>query len=475
MDKSKKYYIHTIILFVIMFGFGFLPSVGTITPLGMKVLGVFLGMLYGWCFIEMLWPSLIGLVALGLSGYCPIQEAFIAGFGDNIVLILFLTLILSVFFEESGFSSWIADWLLSRKILIGRPWIFTTVFLFTSYIACLFIGAFAAPIILWSVFYKLCDRVGFKRGDQYVSIIIFGTVFASLASMQIFPWKVLAVMVIGMAGVAIEPLKYFVIQFILSLLLVIGYILACRFIIRPNIAPLKTQDDLLESLRGQKMTKKQAGGGIVLLIFIAIMFLPSILPKTWALTAILSNIGIIGGAAILLVALAIIRKKDGTRMISISEYIKKGVAWDLLFLMAGTFPVAAAMEAESTGIVAFVVTLISNAFDGVSPMVFILTVVVILALLSQVMHNLVLLIVFVPVIAKLCVVYGANPAVFVMLVLLACQIALCTPGASANAAMIFGNEWITTKHAYQLGFITTVLNILILVCIGYPLANMILS
>lgn len=104
-----------------------------------------------------------------------------------------------------------------------------------------------------------------------------------------------------------------------------------------------------------------------------------------------------------------------------------------------------------------------------------LTVVVILALLSQVMHNLVLLIVFVPVIAKLCVVYGANPAVFVILVLLACQIALCTPGVSANAAMIFGNEWITTKHAYQLGFITTVLNILILVCIGYPLANMILS
>ena len=110
----------------------------------MKVLGVFLGLIYGWCFVEMLWPSILGLVMLGLSGYCTVTEAFSAGFGHNIVLIIFITLILSVFFEESGFSAYLADRFLSLKISVGRPWVFTTIFLMTSYVSCLFVGAFAA-------------------------------------------------------------------------------------------------------------------------------------------------------------------------------------------------------------------------------------------------------------------------------------------------------------------------------------------
>ena len=41
-------YVHAIIMFVIMFGVGTLPTFGQVTPLGMKILGVFLGTMYGW-------------------------------------------------------------------------------------------------------------------------------------------------------------------------------------------------------------------------------------------------------------------------------------------------------------------------------------------------------------------------------------------------------------------------------------------
>ena len=69
-------YVHAIIMFVIMFGVGTLPTFGQVTPLGMKILGVFLGTMYGWIFIDLLWPSLIGLVVLGLTEYTTIGEAF---------------------------------------------------------------------------------------------------------------------------------------------------------------------------------------------------------------------------------------------------------------------------------------------------------------------------------------------------------------------------------------------------------------
>ena len=55
---NTSYYIHSIIFLLITIGTGFLPTFGGITELGMKVLGVFLGLLYGWIFIGFIWPRL---------------------------------------------------------------------------------------------------------------------------------------------------------------------------------------------------------------------------------------------------------------------------------------------------------------------------------------------------------------------------------------------------------------------------------
>ena len=53
-NKKMVSYIHIAIMLVITFGVGFLPPVGQITELGMKVLGCFLGIVYGWIFIDLL-------------------------------------------------------------------------------------------------------------------------------------------------------------------------------------------------------------------------------------------------------------------------------------------------------------------------------------------------------------------------------------------------------------------------------------
>lgn len=62
VKKSNKRYIHIAIMFVLMFGMGFLPTFGQITPMGMKVLGVFIGLVYGWCFIDLTWTSILGFL-----------------------------------------------------------------------------------------------------------------------------------------------------------------------------------------------------------------------------------------------------------------------------------------------------------------------------------------------------------------------------------------------------------------------------
>ena len=87
-SSRKKYYIHSLICIVIMFGFRFIPPfTDSITETGMEVLGIFLGVLYGWTFISMIWPSLLGMVACGFTGLMTIQESFLQGFGADIVII----------------------------------------------------------------------------------------------------------------------------------------------------------------------------------------------------------------------------------------------------------------------------------------------------------------------------------------------------------------------------------------------------
>lgn len=70
-NKKKKdlYYVHTVIGLAIIVIFWLLPPIEPITPIGMRCVGAFLGMVYLWSMCGTLWPSIVGLFAFGISGY----------------------------------------------------------------------------------------------------------------------------------------------------------------------------------------------------------------------------------------------------------------------------------------------------------------------------------------------------------------------------------------------------------------------
>lgn len=82
VNKNKLYWMHSFISLALMFGFGFLPPIEPITAMGMKVLGAFLGLLYGLMFIELGWPSLFGVLALSMSGCMTMDQILVAGIGS---------------------------------------------------------------------------------------------------------------------------------------------------------------------------------------------------------------------------------------------------------------------------------------------------------------------------------------------------------------------------------------------------------
>ena len=56
-----------------------------LTPVGMKVLGIFIAVLFLWSTVGLAWPALMGIVALGMSGYCTVNEAIALSLGSSVV------------------------------------------------------------------------------------------------------------------------------------------------------------------------------------------------------------------------------------------------------------------------------------------------------------------------------------------------------------------------------------------------------
>ena len=100
--KINKYPIHLAIMLIIMFFFRFIPPPGSVTPYGMAILGIFIGLIYGWTFINLLIPSLCGAVILATTDYGTCTEVFVAMFSNSTVLMMLLGVLAFAMVQLSG-------------------------------------------------------------------------------------------------------------------------------------------------------------------------------------------------------------------------------------------------------------------------------------------------------------------------------------------------------------------------------------
>lgn len=155
MKKFNFFPIHVIITFLFMFGFGFLPTFSTVTPVGMKLIGIFLGLLYAWTTTSLIWPSLLGVVAVAALGIMPMSEFAKISFGNSTVIFILFLFFLLGFAEEAGLVRYLGNWFLSRKIAHGHPWMLTFMILFAAFVAGALVNEVAAILIFWGFITQL--------------------------------------------------------------------------------------------------------------------------------------------------------------------------------------------------------------------------------------------------------------------------------------------------------------------------------
>lgn len=458
---NTKYYINSAICLIIMFGFGYLPPVAPITTLGMQILGIFLGMVYGWIFVEIAWPSLAGLVALTQIGYMSAADVLKASFGESNVVLMFFIFIFCGTFAHYGLSRIIAVWSITRKAVLGRPWVFTFVFLMVMAFLGGVTSATPTIVIGWSLAYVISEQCGFKKGDSYPLILIFGTALIAQLGDCIIPFKSIPLLVMGvyesLAGSPIPLGSYMLIVILATVLCIIAYLFIANLIFRPDMKSLKELN--AETLMGEdgiQMNKVQKITLLFLILLMVMMLLPGFFPSsTFPLIVFLKKLGSTG-ICILLVGLMCLMRVDGAPIINFKKMVGN-VEWNSILLLAAAIPVANIMSNEASGFPAALQAFISPMATNTSPFVFVILIGLVATLITNVMTNGPVGMILMAAVYAAVNSVGMNPTAAVVTVVMCVHIAVLFPSGSSTAALINGNEWIGTKNLWKIGPMACVL------------------
>lgn len=480
--QAKKfdywYVIHSIISLVIMLGFGYLEPFGSITVDGMRILGIFIGLIYSWSTVGTLWPSLIGILAMGFTNYATVGVAIRDAMGNDTVWQLLMIMVMLAPIEEEGVANHISKFFLSIKLMKGRPWAFSFIFLLVTYILSASTSGTATILLMWAILYSILISAQYKQKERYSSLMVFGVVYASVLGFAAFPFKGPAFAILrsyaAASGNVVNNLSYMMVVIPVSLLMLLGYFCFMRFIMQPDLTRLKNLDmeAYFQSQNLNQMSFRQKILLLILMISILAMFLPTILPKTWLITVFLNTLGT-SGVMILIVACMVAIRIEGKPLLKFSKAAAK-VQWGLIFLVMAAVYVAGALCTEDTGITAFIYELLNPLLGGRSEPAFALLCIISGIILTNFGNNNAMGVVLMPIIHAFTVHSSFNPFVMVTLATMIVFVALLTPIASPHAALLHGNkEWIMSKDVYLYGTMMTIWSVLIAFVVAYPLAKVV--
>ena len=474
-----SYYIWSAVTLALMFGFGYLPPLGSLSHLGMQVVGIFIGLLVGWLSVGFVWPSLLAIVALGLTDYTSFTGAFKAGFGNNTTVIILLMFIFAAYLNQAGVSDFIAKWFLSRRSLVGHPWRFTFAIWISAYLICVATYVYPAILLMWNITYDICLRLGYKKGDRYPMVVCIGVVVFAGLGYQALPIKAIALMTYGaLASVSggaysLDFLGYTIFLLIFTVLSALIFFAVVKYILKPDLTLLEQIDEqTFAEYRSQKLKPETKRALYALGAFIVLMVLSCLIPKTFPnLGPALRSFTVLGCITVLLAALQIIHV-DGQPVMDFTRAAQsQDISWPTVIMFAGTMPIADAMTSNEVGIMALLQEVLTPIFSVMSPLVFSIAIITVSIIATQFLHNVVICVMMVPIMYVFAPAIGASPAVLALMISVACCCASATPAASAPAAMEFLNTaWIKTKTLYWLNTLLVAGNLLTLIVL-LPLAK----
>ncbi len=487
-QKRNLYPVHLVIGFGIIALFWLMPPIEPITALGMRCVGAFLGMVYLWSAVDTLWPSMVGLFMLAISGYGGeggFNGVWMQAIGVYTVLLTLFAMVLFGAMDEVGDTKYIAKWFLTRKLFKGRPMVFMAVF----YACCFVLSAICSPItsliILWPIAMSLMESVNITREDRFWKYFFVGMFAVSTLAQPLFPflgaqlipYAAFQSMTAAMGTPMTIPMgQYMAVDIIMTTLVMGLYLVAVRYILRVDMSKLKGIDPAVveEQMPLPKMNFQQKAFLYMIPCYLLMILLPNFFPNN-PVSAGLNFIGPMGITLIWVMLFLIIRWNDKP-LLDFKEVAYRQFNWGIFFMIAAAVFGANSLSDKATGVPDFLIQALTPILGGRSEMVFVAIMFTTALIITNFANNAAMAVILMPVVLNFSDQMGINPMPVATGVILMVFVAMLTPAASPHAGLMHGMKKIyTTKDIMSVGFPICVATLLLYIFIGYPLCKMLMG
>ena len=457
-------------------------SLGNLGQSNTAVIGTFVATLLLWITVDITWPSLLCLISLAFIPEVGIKTALSSSFGNETFAFLLFTFMCTYAISQTSFIKRTALFFITSSFAKKGPWQMSILF----FLAVLLMGLFISPTVLFFIFYpilqEIYDILGLKKGDSFAAMLIMGLILCSNLSAGMTPiahvFPVLAMGVFSsLTGQTINYGEYMLFGIPTGLILFTLMMLIFKFIMKPSLPQFAglSKEDFTEGNLG-KISKKEVATLIVFMFVVLLWVLPSLISSF--LPTIASYISGYGTAMppLLGVVLMAIIKVDNQALVNVNESIVKGVSWPSLIMSSATLLLGACLTNEKIGFIHQITTMIKPITSSLAPWILILFFIIWASLESNISSHMVTAQV-VPSVAipvALVSVGLISPAAITAVIGMGASLGSATPPSMPFVAVACSSEWITTQAVLKYGLIFTVVVILCLYLIGYPLANLIM-
>lgn len=335
-QATPLYLFNCAVSLTMMIGFKYIPASEPLTPLGMEVIGIFIGMLYGWLIVgDLFWPSVAGMVLLGLSDYTTVAKAFQSGFGNNTVLLLFFFFIFTNIIADAGITNYIAVWLSRRKFAQGKPYMLSFLLAFTMFVLVFMVSATAGCLIMFPIIKEVARLYGFEPGEAWPKHMIIGATYVACTGYMLLPFKSLPVVVFAsyaqLSGQSINIGPYILCTIAMTVASMLIFLAVLKFVLKPDMSKITNNNIIFEEIPRLNSYQRLVFGYFI--VIIVLLLWPTFAPKAWTVTKLINSIGNTGILALSVVIFAGLKMINHQgKEISMQMLCERGITWSLIFL-----------------------------------------------------------------------------------------------------------------------------------------------
>lgn len=433
-------------------------TIGSLNGDAITMIGIFIGAIILWLFVDVGWPSLLVLFSLTQLTNVSISTVMANSLGNNTIAFLIFSCILTYALSSTGLLRRIALWFVNTPIAQKSPWAFAAMY-FASILA---IGSFISPTVLFILYFSLAQEIfkinGLPKGSDYAKMLMIGTAIMTSISCAMTPIAhTFPLMAIGFyeaaTGETINWIRYMAIGVPAGLCIAattFGILYAGFKYTVINTLTVKTNENKISN----NEIIAAIVFGIVIIMWLISGLWPNFIPilKTWT-TTVPPIFGII-----VLCLFGILNFNDA---------MKNGVPWTAIILCASTLAVGKWLTSADLGITTAIGSALINTIGTPSALELILIIIAFTTIMTNFMSNIVTTTVAYNLLTPIVIATGAiSPELSTILIGICASMAYATPPAIAHVALAAGSGYCDSKDMLIYGGITTFISIIFVVLFG---------